>query len=87
MSPIVRIPLGIFVMSIGFLMVKRTEVVHSWFGYNDFAERTFGQGGSYLFYKLIGILIVFIGIFIATNVASDILESLARVLTGNRKPS
>ena len=84
MSLLVRIPLGIFVMFIGFMIVKRTDVIHSWFGYNDFAEKTFGQGGSYFFYKLIGVLVVFAGIFIATNVASDILGSLARVLTGNR---
>ena len=71
-------------MFIGFMIVKRTDVIHSWLGYNDFAERTFGQGGSYFFYKLIGVLLVFVGIFIATNVASDLLYSLARLLAGNR---
>ena len=84
MSIYFRVPLGILVMFIGFMIVKRTDVIHSWLGYNDFAERTFGQGGSYFFYKLIGVLLVFVGIFIATNVASDLLYSLARLLAGNR---
>lgn len=81
MSPFLRVPLGLIVMVVGFLMVKNTDVVMSWFGEVPFAEKHFGQGGSYFFYKLIGTLIVFIGIFIATNVISDILNSTARVLT------
>lgn len=81
MSPWFRIPLGLIVMVIGFLMVLKTETVLSWFGEVPFAEEKFGSGGTRLFYKLLGILVTFIGIFIATNVISDILESTARVLT------
>lgn len=81
MSPLIRIPLGLFVMAIGFLIVKKTEKVYEWFGQIPFAEDKFGTGGSRFFYKLIGILTVFIGIFIATNVISDILESVACTLT------
>lgn len=69
------------VMVIGFLMVLKTEVVFSWFGEVPFAEEKFGPGGTRFFIKLLGILTVFIGIFIATNVISDILGSLAGVLT------
>ena len=81
MSPLFRVPLGLFVMIIGFLMVKYTTVLMSWFGEVPFAEKHFGQGGSYFFWKLIGVLVVFIGIFIATNVISDLLESIASILT------
>lgn len=81
MSPFLRIPLGIIVMVIGFWMVLKTETVLSWFGSVPFAEDKFGPGGSRFFYKLLGILIVFIGIFIATNIISDMLESTAKVLT------
>jgi hypothetical protein len=81
MSPFFRIPLGILVMLFGFWMVLKTEKVLSWFGEVPFAEAKFGPGGSRLFYKLLGVLVTFIGIFIATNVISDILESIAQVLT------
>lgn len=81
MSPFIRIPLGIFIMIIGFLMVKKTEVVLSWFGSVPFAEDKFGPGGSRFFYKLLGIAVTFIGIFVATNVISSILEDLAGLLT------
>ncbi len=85
MSLFLRIPFGLVIMIIGFLVVKKTMVIYSWFGANDFAEEKFGQGGSYFFYKLIGVLIVFIGIFIVTGVANDILSSVGRLLT-NTKP-
>lgn len=81
MSPLLRIPLGLLVMAIGFLMVKKTDVLLSWFGRVPFAEEKIGPGGSRFFYKLLGITVTFIGIFIATNVISGILESLAGVLT------
>jgi hypothetical protein len=81
MSPLIRIPLGLLIMVIGFLIVKKTTVVMSWFGRIPFAEDKFGTGGSYFFYKLLGTLIVFIGIFVATNVISGILEDLAGLLT------
>mgnify|MGYP000415685019 CR=1 FL=1 len=51
-----------------------------WFSI-PFAEEKFGPGGTRFFYKLIGILTVFIGIFISTNIISSILESLAGILT------
>ncbi|MBI4437537.1 hypothetical protein HY631_01150 [Candidatus Uhrbacteria bacterium] len=81
MSPLFRIPLGLIIMVVGFLIVKKTEVFFSWFGEIPFAEKTFGTGGSRFFYKLIGVLVVFIGIAVATNVISDILTSLACTLT------
>lgn len=73
-------------MVIGFLMVKKTEVVLSWFGQVPFAEQKFGPGGSRFFYKLLGIAVTFIGIFVATNVISGILEDLAGLLTHTTNP-
>lgn len=75
MSPILRVLLGIAVMIVGFLMVKYTEKCLEWFGTIEFAEEKLG--GSRFGYKLIGILVTFIGIFIATNIISDMLESFA----------
>ncbi len=76
-----RIPLGLIVMIIGFLMVRKTEVVISWFGRVPFAEDKFGSGGTYFFYKLVGTGLVFIGAGIATNVVSTWLGDLACLLT------
>jgi len=81
MSPFYRIPLGLIVMVIGFLMVKKTETLLEWFGEVQFAEDKFGPGGTRFFYKLLGVGITFIGIFIATNVISDVLTSIAKLLT------
>lgn len=81
MSPFLRIPLGILVMVAGFYMVKKTDVLMAWFGEVPFAEKTFGAGGSWFFYKLMGVLVALTGIFIATNVISNILASVAGVLT------
>ena len=81
MSPFIRIPLGLVVMVIGFFMVAKTAKFMEWFGRIPFAEDKFGQGGSYFFYKLLGTLIVFLGIFISTNIISDILGDLAGILT------
>ncbi len=79
MSVLLRVPLGLFVMCIGFLIVWKTETVYTWFGSIPFAEDKFGPGGSRFFYKLIGAGVVFIGIFIVTNIISDILEGFAGI--------
>lgn len=81
MSLFLRIPLGLAIMAIGFLIVFKTEIIYSWFGDIQFAEEKIGTGMSRFFYKVIGILITFIGIFVATNVISDILGSAACFLT------
>lgn len=84
MNPIFRIILGIIVMVIGYFIVARSEKVFEWFGQNEFAEKVFGYGGTRFFYKLIGILVIFTGIFIATNIISDILGSTANLLTNTK---
>lgn len=79
MSPLLRIPLGLIVMGIGFLIVWKTETVFEWFGSNDWAEQKLGPGQSRFFYKLIGVGVGFLGIFIVTNIISDILGGIAGI--------
>lgn len=81
MSSFIRIPLGLAVMVVGFFIVKKTEVVFSWFGEIPFIEEKVGMGSSRFAYKVIGMLTVFLGIFIATNIISDTLTSVADILT------
>ncbi len=79
MSPLLRIPLGLVVMVVGFLIVWKTETVFEWFGTNDWAEEKLGVGQSRFLYKIVGLIIAFIGMFIATNIVSDILNGFAGI--------
>jgi len=66
-------------MMIGFLFVARTQILMSWFGPSQFAEEKMGSGGSWLYYKIWGIIIAFTGVFIATNIISDMMRSFAEI--------
>lgn len=77
MTPFFRILLGLAIMIVGFLFVLKTRTLMDWFGRVEWAERKLGAGGSWTFYKLLGVGIAFLGVFIATNIISDILTSFA----------
>lgn len=63
-----RIFLGLLGIGIGFLITWKSEWIIQNFGSNDWAERTFGaSGGSRLFYKLIGVAIIFLGVLHLTG--------------------
>ncbi|MEI6511399.1 MAG: hypothetical protein WCO25_05175 [Candidatus Uhrbacteria bacterium] len=79
MSVIPRILLGIAVMAVGTLMTFKSETMLEWFGENAWAEDKLGFGQSRLFYKILGTLVAFLGIFIMTNIISDILGGVASV--------
>jgi len=79
MNPIFRVLLGLVVMVVGFLITWKTKYVIIWFGRIPWAEKHLGSGGTWTFYKLLGVLIAFIGIFIVTNIISGILESFAGI--------
>jgi ABC-type dipeptide/oligopeptide/nickel transport system permease component len=79
MNPILRVLFGIVVMVMGYFIVMKSETVFSWFGRIDWAEEKLGAGQSRLFYKLVGILVAFTGIFIATNIISDILSGFTGI--------
>ncbi len=79
MNPILRVLLGLAVMVAGYFIVVKSETVLEWFGRIDWAEEKLGTGQTRLFYKLIGIGVAFLGIFIATNIISDILASFAGI--------
>jgi len=65
---------GIILVAIGFTMVWKTEAWFSFFGRIAFAEKYLGtEGGSRLFYKLIGILGIFIGLLLITGLYDDLM--------------
>lgn len=72
-----RIILGFVVMAMGFLMIWKTVFFQEWTGRIEFAEEKLGSGGTNTFLKLVGAGVCFIGVAIATNLISDILNSFA----------
>ena len=79
MNPILRIILGLAVVAGGVGIVVKADLFRSWLGDIPWAEQHIGTGGSRLFYKLVGAGVCIIGIFIATNIISDILTSFASI--------
>lgn len=79
MNVFLRVPLGLAVMVVGFLMVWRTEKFQVWVGQIDWAEQKFGNGGTRTFLKLLGVGVAFFGIFIVTNIASDLFAGFASI--------
>lgn len=72
MNIFLRILIGLVVAGAGAYMVIRTESILGFFGTVDWAERKLGS--SRLFYKLLGILICFVGFMVATNLWNAFLE-------------
>lgn len=60
--------LGIIILTIGVVLVIKTEWFMQNFGRISWFEKTFGtEGGSRLGYKLLGLIAIFIGIVMATG--------------------
>ena len=73
--------IGILIVIIGFMVVWKTEWFLANFGRSDWADQKLGfEGGSHLLYKLIGVGLVFIGLFVVTNIWNDIMAGLAKLL-------
>ena len=67
--------IGLIIFITGSLMVIKSEWLLNNFGRIGFFDQHLGaEGGSRLGYKLIGLLIVFIGILIATNMIGGFLS-------------
>lgn len=66
MSVIFRFLLGMGIVALGVSMVIRTEWIMNFFGRVDWAEQHLGlEGGSRLFYKLLGVVACFFGVLTA----------------------
>ncbi|MBI4779218.1 hypothetical protein HY797_02065 [Candidatus Falkowbacteria bacterium] len=70
-----NILVGMIIFGVGSFMVIKSEAMLSAFGRIEFFERKLGsEGGSRLGYKLAGLLAIFIGILIMTNMIGGFLE-------------
>ncbi len=76
--------LGVLIIALGIYMVLKTNVVLKNFGRNSFFERNLGtEGGSRLGYKLLGLLLIFIGLVIMLGMSDDFLRFLLSPLIKN----
>lgn len=70
-----QIILGIIIIVIGALVVIKSEAILNFFGRIAFFEKHLGaEGGSRLGYKLVGILMFFIGLLIMTGLIQGFMN-------------
>lgn len=87
MGIFLRIIIGVVVVAIGAFFVIRTRTLLEFFGPIGWAEAKLGGGGSNLMYKMIGIVVCFIGFMVATNLWNAFLQATLGSLFGmNREP-
>jgi len=76
-----KILIGLIGVVVGALVVMKSEWFLNNLGAVQWAEEKLGtEGGSRLFYKLIGLTIIFFGIFIMTGITTDIMNSFAKMI-------
>jgi len=76
---------GLIFVIIGALITIYSEKFYETFGSVPFAEKYLStEGGSRLFYKLLGILVTIIGFLVVTNMWNNILYSILSPLFGGQ---
>ena len=73
---IANIFLGVIVTALGVVVLKYNFQLVGMTGNVGFAERYLGAGGTYLLYKMIGVVMVIGGLMYATGLAQPILSWL-----------
>lgn len=73
--------LGILIAIIGFIFVWKSEWFFRNFGRMQFAEKWLGSsGGTRLMYKIIGALIIIVGLMHATNLTKIVFRSIIKTV-------
>jgi len=73
-ATLLRILVGAIITALGVQMTIKAEWFYNNLGPIDFAERHLGaNGGSRLFYKIIGMLIAFIGFLMITGLLGRLI--------------
>ena len=69
--------IGILFIALGVFAVLKTEWILSFFGRNSWAEAKLGaEGGSRLFYKLIGIALIIFAFLLMTGIFTPFLDKI-----------
>ena len=70
----IKIIIGLIIVVFGTVMVFKSEWFFQNFGSVAWAEENLGtSGGSRLFYKLLGLALIFVGMLVATNLMTGFL--------------
>ncbi len=78
---ITRIIFGIFIIIGGYLIVWKSDWIVGNLGNVGWAEEHLGtEGGSRLFYKLLGLAVIFLGFFVATGIWNDLMNAFAGLI-------
>jgi multisubunit Na+/H+ antiporter MnhB subunit len=64
--------LGLLITGAGFIFVWRTQWIQSLVGYSEFGEKWFGS--SQLLYKLVGVIVCFIGLLTAVGLIDEFIN-------------
>lgn len=72
---------GFIAMVLGFFVTWKAYWITENFGRNEWAESHLG-GGTVVMYKLIGIVIIFFGIFLITGLFGNIMKSIFGTIFG-----
>ena len=72
---ITRIIIGIIGVAIGLLMIRFREKLQRFTGAIGFAERIFGNGGTFTFLLLLGSAVVILSILYMTGVLQNLLPN------------
>ncbi|MFA6594244.1 MAG: hypothetical protein WCT16_03205 [Candidatus Buchananbacteria bacterium] len=70
---LVRILIGVAVIIVGFFMVWKPRFFYDFMGHQMWAEKIFGIHEDELAYKVIGVIVMFVGALIATDLIYNLL--------------
>ena len=72
---------GIIIAIIGFLIVWKSEWLLNNFGRIPFAEKHLGtSGGTRLMYKIIGIIVIIVGLMYATDLTDNLIAAIVNTV-------
>jgi uncharacterized membrane protein YphA (DoxX/SURF4 family) len=78
-----RLFYGLIVIVVGVLLLKfNFQLVNDWTGRLDWVENKLGAGSTYLFYKLLAVLLVLGGILHISGLLDNVASWLLSPLTG-----
>ena len=78
-----KVIIGILIIFGGFMMASKSEWLLRSFGRVDWAENRFPfEGGTRFFYKILGIIVIFLGLFVITGIWTDILTGIFKLFGG-----
>ncbi len=69
---------GLLIIAAGTFMVMRTDWMMKTFGRVSWAEQKLGNGGTWTFYKILGIAGILLALMIMTGTFTPILDAIFR---------